>query len=156
VVKKEHAILFSHLFQSIRFFYKKDLVSCAIFGSFARETATQESDMDILIVAENLPIGRIKRVTAFENIEDVLLKQHNNVLLSPIIKTPEEVKMGSPLFWDMTEDVIILYDKDNFLKNHLASVKERLKKNKAKKIKKGSAWYWILKEDYTSGEIFEL
>jgi len=131
-------------------------VACAIFGSFARDTATCESDIDILIVADNLLQGRIKRIIEFETVEENLMRKHKDILFSPIIKTPQEVRMGSPLFWDMTEHIIILYDRNNFFKDFLQSVAERLKKNRARKITKGSAWYWILKEDYSPEEIFEL
>jgi len=131
-------------------------VACAIFGSFARDTATCESDIDILIVADNLPQGRIKRIIEFETVEENLMRKHKDILFSPIIKTPQEVRMGSPLFWDMTEHIIILYDCNDFFKDFLQSVAERLKKNRARKITKGSAWYWILKEDYSPEEIFEL
>jgi len=131
-------------------------VACAIFGSFARDTATCESDIDILIVADNLPQGRIKRIIEFETVEENLMRKHKDILFSPIIKTPQEVRMGSPLFWDMTEHIIILYDRNDFFKDFLQSVAERLKKNRARKITKGSAWYWILKEDYSPEEIFEL
>lgn len=131
-------------------------MACAIFGSFARDTATCESDIDILIVADNLLQGRIKRIIEFETVEENLMRKHKDILFSPIIKTPQEVRMGSPLFWDMTEHIIILYDRNNFFKDFLQSVAERLKKNRARKITKGSAWYWILKEDYSPEEIFEL
>lgn len=131
-------------------------MACAIFGSFARDTATCESDIDILIVADNLPQGRIKRIIEFETVEENLMRKHKDILFSPIIKTPQEVRMGSPLFWDMTEHIIILYDRNDFFKDFLQSVAERLKKNRARKITKGSAWYWILKEDYSPEEIFEL
>ncbi len=156
VLKKEYQKLFSDIIHTVKGFYKNDLVSCAIFGSVARDTATPESDIDILIVADNLPKGRIKRVIQFEAVEESLLKAHANLLFSPLIKTPREVKMGSPLFWDMTEDVVILFDRNDFLKEYLKSVAQNLRKNKARKVMKGSAWYWILKGDYVPGEVFKI
>ncbi len=85
-----------------------------------------------------------------------MLKMNANLLFSPFIKTPHEVRIGSPLFWDMTEYVVILFDRDDFLKDYLQSVTQSLRKNKAKKVMKGSAWYWILKGDYAPGEIFKI
>lgn len=35
--------------------------------------------------------------------------------LAAILKTPEEVEAGSPLFLDMVEDANILYDREGFL-----------------------------------------
>jgi hypothetical protein len=31
-----------------------------------------------------------------------------------------------------------------------------MRKNGARKVQKGDRWYWILKEDFTPGEIFEV
>jgi hypothetical protein len=76
--------------------------------------------------------------------------------LSPVFKTPAEVELGSLLFWDMTEDAILLYNKNSFLQNHLEGVKQRLRELKARRVFKGNAWCWILKGDYKPGEVFEL
>lgn len=76
--------------------------------------------------------------------------------LSPIFKTPEEVERGSPIFLDMTENIKILYDKDNFFKNYLEGLKEKLKKLGARKIFYKGGYYWELKPDYKYGDIIEL
>ncbi len=138
--------------------YGDDLVSFAVFGSAARGTARPDSDIDILLVCRNLPNGRMKRILEFTRKEWMIAKPHDlkNIFISPVIKTPDEVALGSPLFWDMTECVAILFDEDDFLERSLESVRERLRKNKARKVQKGDRWYWILKEDYVPGEVFEV
>ena len=138
--------------QAVERVYQHNLVSCAVFGSYARGVATPESDIDLLIIARDLPRGRMNRVQQFIHVETDPM----NVELSPIIKTPAEVEMGSPLFWDMTSDVIILYDENNFFRDYLIRLKQRLDKLGARKVIRGNAWYWILKEDYVPGEVFEL
>lgn len=145
-------------------FYKDRLVSIAIFGSVAKDTFRPDSDIDILIVAEYLPKGRIKRVAEFEeNVEnrlseDIKMMSKNNIYpyLSPVIKSIEEVKQGSPLFLDMIEDVKILYDKDKFFENYLSELKEKLKKLGSKKVYFKGGYYWLLKPDYKPGDIIEL
>lgn len=145
-------------------YYKQKLVSFVIFGSVARDRVTPESDLDILIIVEDLPQGRTKRVFDFQEniekkIERKLIALHRkgiNLFLSPIIKTPQEVKTGSPLFLDMLEFSIILYDKDEFFKRYLKELKIKLKKLGSKKIVSGNAWYWILKPDYRYGDVIEL
>lgn len=57
---------------------------------------------------------------------------------------------------DMIDDARILYDKNNFFKNFLGRLRIRLEKLGAKKISRGGAWYWVLKEDYKIGEVFEI
>ncbi len=145
-------------------FYEDRLVTIAIFGSVAKDTFRPDSDIDILIVAENLPKGRIKRVAEFEeNIEnrlseDFRMMASNNIYpyISPVFKTMEEVKLGSPLFLDMTEDVKILYDRDNFFLNYISDLKTRLNKLGSKKVQFKGGYYWLLKPDYKPGDIIEL
>jgi len=151
--------ILTKLKHEVYLFYGKDLVSLAVFGSVARGTATPESDIDILIISENLPNGRMKRVRQFLDMETKILtglKDSSRILLSPIFKTPQEASKGSPLFWDMTEDLIILFDRKDFLKQLIDKIRRQLNANKARKIFRGNAWYWILKGDVTPGEIFEI
>ena len=42
--------------------YGPRLISLAVFGSWARGTASPESDLDLLVVASDLPPSRMKRV----------------------------------------------------------------------------------------------
>lgn len=145
-------------------YYSERLITLAIFGSVARDTFRPDSDIDILIIAKDLPKGRLKRVSEFEkNIERPLEEIINRLFkegiyprISPLFKTPEEVEYGSPLFLDMTENVKILYDKDNFFKDYLERLKDKLKRLGARKVYFKGGYYWELKPDYRYGEIIEL
>jgi predicted nucleotidyltransferase len=44
-------------------FYGDRLISIAVFGSVAKDTFRPDSDIDILIIAKDLPNGRIKRAS---------------------------------------------------------------------------------------------
>ena len=161
---REHFDKFvKRLSEEVEDFYQERLVTVAVFGSVARQTATIESDIDLLIVATDLPRGRVKRVSEFIAIESRLKKEIKELegsgihtWLSPVIKTPEEVLSGSLLFLDMIFDGLILYDRNDFFKNFLNSFKERLQSLGAKRIVQGDRWYWDLKPDYRKGEIFEI
>ena len=149
----------SILTDEVRCWYGRRLVSLAVFGSVARGVATSESDLDFLIVAEDLPNGRMSRLREFLSLEKEMVERHGemtHIELSPLFKTPMEVEIGSPLFWDMTESVIILHDRDSFFQNALLKVKQRLTELGAYKVTKGDAWYWVFKGDYTPGEVFEI
>lgn len=143
--------------------YGERLVSLAVFGSVGRGVPGTESDVDLLIIIDNLALGRMKRVLEFEKVEKLVepvLQNMNkcgiSTVISPVIKTREEVLAGSLLFLDMIEDARILYDRNGFFTNFLERLKKRLQKLGAKKIKYGGAWYWVLKEDYKAGETFEI
>jgi hypothetical protein len=143
--------------------YGERLVSLAVFGSVGRGTPRSDSDIDLLIVAESLPNGRLKRADDFRTVEQTLASRLAearagglNPELSPVFKTPAEVRMGSLLFLDMTEDARLLYDRDNFLREALADFKARLERLGARRIWRGNAWLWDLKPDYQPGEVFEL
>uniref|UniRef100_A0A7V6CDL3 Nucleotidyltransferase domain-containing protein n=1 Tax=Thermodesulfobacterium geofontis TaxID=1295609 RepID=A0A7V6CDL3_9BACT len=163
MLKEKYKELIELLLKEIKAFYKDRLVSVVLFGSVARETQRFDSDVDILIIVENLPKGRLKRVIEFmqieEKIEDYFKNLENMGIythISPILKTPEEVKKGSPLFLDLVEDAKILYDKDDFFKNKIEEIKKKLKKLGAKRYWLGNAWYWVLKPDIKPGESIEL
>jgi len=144
-------------------YYGDRLISLAIFGSVARGTYRHDSDIDLLLVVDRLPRGRMKRIAEFMRIEERLgkilkdaRKQGLFIELSPIIKGPDEVEAGSPLFLDMIEDIKVLYDKDCFLMNRLKRLKARLDKLGARRLWRGNAWYWDLKPDFKPGDVIEL
>ncbi len=142
-----------------RRYYGNRLVTLGVFGSVGRDSPNQYSDIDILIVVLDLPRGRLKRVDEFSKIEDnlsaILLWARNNgcyTELSPVIKTPEEVRQGSLLFLDMIEDLRILHDRNDFFRGHLEKLANDLSGHDAVKIPYKGAWYWDLKPDFVIGE----
>lgn len=139
------------------------MVALVIFGSVGRETPRSDSDIDFLLVVENLPNGRMARSAEFRVVESSLVpdlaelvKSGLHVELSPIFKSPAEVEQGSLLFLDMIYDARILYDRNNFFQGHLQEFLARLNRLGARRIWVGNAWYWDLKPDYQQGEVFEI
>jgi predicted nucleotidyltransferase len=143
--------------------YGDRLVSLAVFGSVGRGTPTADSDLDILCVVAGLPRGRIARVEEFAAVESALAPGLSraaeagvNPSLSPVLKTPEEIALGSPLMLDMVDDARILFDRGAFLAASLDRLRARLAARGARRIWRGNAWIWDLKPDYQPGEVFEL
>lgn len=164
MLKERFKELGERLLTEARNFYADRLVTVAVFGSVGRGTQRFDSDMDVLIIAEGLPTGRIKRIREFDSSIEIKLepfikslkKEGIDTYISAIIKTPEEVKAGSLLFLDMIEDAVILYDRGGFFGRTLKDLTERLDRLGSKRIWRGDSWYWILKPDYKPGEVFEL
>ncbi len=159
-----YKIFIEKLTRELRNFYGSRLVTFSIFGSYARNQMRSDSDLDLLIISKDLPDGRMARVREFMEVEkkmepEILLlkKQSFNPYFSPIFKTPEEAKRGSPLFLDMTQEIEILFDRDNFFKKILEEFKTRLARLGSRRIwKAGGMWYWVLKPDSKPGEVIEL
>ena len=164
MLKERFKELERRLLAEIRSFYGERLVSVIVFGSVAREAQSFESDLDLLVIAEGLPQGRMKRIREFGSVEDKVepflktlqQKKGINTYISAIIKSPEEAEKGSPLFLDMVEDAKMLFDRDGFFAAVLERLRKRLKELGSKRIWQGNAWYWDLKPDYKPGDVIEL
>lgn len=162
--RKHFQTILKALDKAVRSIYKDRLVTLAVFGSVGRGTPRPDSDIDFLIVAEDLPRGRMPRVAEFAAVErmlapllDTMREQHGiRTSLSPVFKTREEALQGSLLFLDMLDDALLLYDRSRFFRRYLATLRKKLDLAGGRKVPYRGAWYWVLKEDYTVGEEFEL
>jgi len=143
--------------------YGERLVSLAVFGSVARGAMRADSDIDILLVADALPSGRLRRVAEFQPVEDRLASrlafaasQGVNTRLAPVFKSRKELDYGTPLLLDMTEQVRILVDRDETLARRLERLRTRLKELGSRKVTRDDGYYWLLKPDYKPGDVIEL
>jgi predicted nucleotidyltransferase len=131
-IKEPHRTIIEKMLELLSIMSEK-LVSVVIFGSVARGSAREDSDIDLLMVAESLPESRMERQKLFLQIEeplqpllDELLEKGFHIDFSPIILSVEEASKIRPMYLDMIEDSIILYDKDDFFKRVLARLRRRL------------------------------
>ncbi|MCD6114152.1 MAG: nucleotidyltransferase domain-containing protein [Thermoprotei archaeon] len=143
--------------------FGENLVSLVVFGSVARGDYRRDSDIDLLLVVKNLPKGRFRRVELFEKAEEKLKKDLNALFdkgyyisFSPIIKTPEEASKISPLYLDMVEDAVIVYDRNGFFEKILLRLKRKLEELGAERVWMGKKWYWRLKRNFRFGEVITI
>lgn len=160
MIREKFDKLIDLIFQEVKDYYGERLTSFVVFGSCERGTPNPNSDVDILIILKDAPCGRIRRIQEFyENIEKKVefyieeIRDYNiNTFISPIIRTEDEVNLGSPLYIDMLTGIKIYFDRDNFFKRYLNSLKEKLKELGAEK-KDG---YWVYKKEINKEEGVEV
>jgi predicted nucleotidyltransferase len=158
-----HERLLESLARYVHALYGDRLVALVAFGSVGRGTPRHDSDLDVLIVADGLPDGRMARVEQFATVEKALApivadgrRAGFFTECSPVFKTPAEVRAGSPLLLDMVDDARILFDRDGFFAGAMTRLRERLAALGARRVWRGNAWFWDLKPDYQPGDVFEL
>jgi predicted nucleotidyltransferase len=94
----------------------------ALFGSWARGESHEDSDIDLLLIARDLPadpIGRARRVrrAVLTRIEPV----------SILARAPEEFEADvTPLHLDLALDASVLWERDSYLTDKLAILRDRI------------------------------
>lgn len=114
--------------------FGKDLVSVVLFGSVAKGTAKEYSDIDLLIVAKELPPFEERIPLISDLCYEMLIKY--KVSISPILMTPEEfdknISAGFPLFLGVIMGYKPIFDKNRFSANLLTKFSNALKKEGAR------------------------
>lgn len=141
----------------------KDLVSVVLFGSVARGEAIPTSDIDLLIVMESLPPGRFRRLVLLDPVEATFTEELEQLegreiftRLACLLKTREEAERVIPLYLDMVQDAVILFDRGDFFLKLISGLRQRLATLGARRIRAGRVRYWDLKPDFRPGEHFEI
>ncbi|EHP88513.1 nucleotidyltransferase domain-containing protein [Methanotorris formicicus] len=121
--------------------FDDDLISIILFGSYARGTATKYSDVDLLVIANNLPKRRIDRYKIIKDIDLEILKKYH-ITISPILIKPEELSTKSinPLIYGILTGYKVIYDKNNFWKNYIEKIKPIIKKEGAIYVERDKEW----------------
>lgn len=136
------------------------LVSVVLFGSVARGDASSGSDIDLLIVARDLPRGQFTRkrllAAADQALEKGLAATNGAARLARIVRTPDEAARIIPLYLDLTEDAVLLFDRDGFFASVLERVRASLRRLGSRRIWMGKTWYWDLKPDFRRGDVIEI
>lgn len=135
------------------------LTSLAVYGSVARGTAKENSDIDLLTFISNSFSGSIgKRIDMLYRLERKLkeltwLRKHGIYTGFSFYPLTEEEASRKPLLLiDIIEDAVILYDEDRFLEKVLTEFKAELLRLDARRVFiDRDNWYWNLKPDYKFG-----
>jgi hypothetical protein len=76
--------------------------------------------------------------------------------LARIVRTPKEAARVIPLYLDLTEDAVLLHDRDGFFAAVLDRVRRSLQRLGARRVRQGRMWHWDLKPDYRPGDVIEI
>jgi predicted nucleotidyltransferase len=156
-------LLVDKFVQMLRANWHENLVSIILYGSVARGDYRPDSDIDLLIVCERLPQSQLERrrqmtelVSKLDNEVAALWDKGYYHHFSTLIKTREEAYNVSPIYLDLVEDAVILYDKDDFFHIILSDLGDRLQELGARRIYVGKKWYWDICPESKFGETVTL
>jgi predicted nucleotidyltransferase len=128
------------------------LVTLAVFGSQVTGRARPESDLDVLLVVEDLPPSRLQRQGLALDIAHAVSDEFAE-RVSIIALTPEEARTIKPFYLGFLEGHRLLVDRDRFFAGVLQRLRARLAELGARRLtdERGNP-YWDLKPDYVLGE----
>jgi predicted nucleotidyltransferase len=125
------------------------LVSVVLYGSVARGDARPGADIEVLVVVDAIAPGPFKRRDLLDAADQALAPlidaagmEDIPTRLVRIVKSREEAREVDPLYLDLTQDAVLLYDRDGFFARILDGVRASLDRLGATRTGDGHAWYW--------------
>jgi HEPN domain-containing protein/predicted nucleotidyltransferase len=120
------------------------ITGAIVFGSVARGVQSQDSDADLLAVAESLHPKRNRRGGQIAQIKSMFPKIPLDVLLLTQEEVVSNFRNHNPLFLDIAEEGIIILDKDDFLKDLISEAKTYIRTRGIKRF--GDGWVFPVKK----------
>lgn len=134
---------------------RENLVSIVVFGSVARGTFKEQSDIDLLVISEKFPKKIADRIDLFVDKTFEISMEHG-VNISVIPLKIVEAQSTQPIYLDMAYEGIILYDKNNFMEKKLIELRKKLEKMGTKRIPYKRGYFWKLKREIEVGEVIKI
>jgi predicted nucleotidyltransferase len=116
------------------------LIAAILFGSRVKNKQTQESDLDLLIVADGVNQKFHRRGEQIALIKKNLPPLSFDILLCTESEVLSNFRNHNPLFLDIAEEGKLLFDKAGFLENLIRETKAYIRKRGIKKLEDGWAF----------------
>lgn len=149
--QKENIRLIEQYLEIIR--RRVNVSGVMLFGSVARGDAkpykSYESDIDLIVISEDLPADLEKRLLYKIEVETGTKSRVQTIWMTPK-ELEEHIEAKSGYVLDAFYEGIILYDPADFLERKKAELMEELNKKKVSKLKWGYSW------NIKAGEVVEL
>jgi predicted nucleotidyltransferase len=107
----------------------ENILGIVLFGSVARNNFSQFSDIDTLIVSNldflksldlvEQTIGKLEPLR-----KDLLVSNGNFLNISPLILTPPDLEELHPIFFDIAEHGIILFERSRMITNFISRIRK--------------------------------
>lgn len=118
----------------------KKLMAVVLFGSQARGDAKEESDWDLLVIAEDLPQRQMER---YRKIKEMLPEKWRGKV-SILAKTREEFEAVLPsLYLEIALDGLILYDPQGYAGVQLQKLRRLIEAKDLRREKRGNDLIWL-------------
>jgi len=145
----------------------EQLVSVVLYGSVARGDAQVGSDIDILVIVDAPSLEEKQAVR--ERVLDLVMEFENAGLLEELFQqgrlvdfeyrlyTKEEAQRTHIFYLDLTQDGVLLVDREGFFATKLEQVRQRMRELGTRRVYlEDGCWYWELKPGMQPGEVVEL
>lgn len=115
-----------------------NIMSAAMYGSWARGTDTEDSDIDILLVSDELAFKKHRRGKEVAQMKDCLsLAAPTDILFLTSDECSSNFRNHNPLFLDIAVEGIILIDDNKFLQGLLEETRMYIGSRRLEKLVDG-------------------
>lgn len=119
-----------------------DLIAIVLYGSWARGESRPGSDVDLLLIARNLPRDRFERAAYVH--WPVVGRFRRRI--SVLAKEPAEFEGYFPsLYLDIGLDGIILYDPEGYMAGKLRRIREIIEEAGLYRVRRDGELMWLWK-----------
>ena len=166
-IKPSYGLLLRNLVERLRTVVKSGLLSVVLFGSVARGTCNDKSDIDVLIIYDGKAVSRrIVRNKFIASRKHVLRDMYGDAcstdifslpFLSSVIMELSEAKAIPYILLDIAVDGIVLFDFERVFEHIREKISSQLRKLGSRRVYlKDGTWYWNLKPGAEINEPIEI